>query len=156
MRQPARLLDHGSAVRAERRDSYAAYWLAWNQFIHELRRVKDQVSWLPPGAAVSRQLTHPAAGPADGADLTRQVQELAGKAWEAELGWRAAADALLLIAGPAVVSAARVHIGVTEQKITAAWQGTGHPDENGVAYRGLNDAMRADLLSPGRPDQWAP
>lgn len=91
---------------------------------------------LPPGAVVNRHLTHPVTGLADGAGLARQVQKLARKAWEAELGWRAAADALLLIAGPAVVSAAAVHIGVTEQKIAAAWQGRDHPDENGVAYRG--------------------
>ena len=153
----ARLLQHGAQVRAERRESYAAYWLAWNQFIHDLRRMQEQIQQLPPGVVVNRHLTPPAEGPGDGeADVTRQLLDLSARAWETELRWRAAADALLLIAGPAVASAAEAHIAVTEQKLTAAWQGRAHPDKDGAAYRGLNDAMRADLLSPGRPEQWAP
>ena len=38
-----RLQDHNTLVRHERRESYAAYWLAWNQFTHRLRRLSNEV-----------------------------------------------------------------------------------------------------------------
>ena len=151
-----RLLQHGAQVRQERRESYAAYWLSWNRFVHELRRVTDQARELPPGFAPNKNLEQQLQVTADPGDLRPQVQELIERAWEAELEWRAAADAMLMIARRAVDKAAGVHIAVTEQKLAAAWKGKSHPDENGAAYRSLNDAMRADLLSPGKPEQWAP
>jgi len=150
-----RLLQHGAQVRQERRETYAAYWLAWNRFTHELRRVTDQVRELPTGFTPHKDLDEQLKAMANPGSLKPQVQELIEKAWEAELEWRAAADAMLLMAGPAVDQAARVHIAMTEQKLAAAWKGGSHHDENGAAYRGLNDAMRADLLSPGKPEQWA-
>jgi hypothetical protein len=155
-REQQRLVQHGAQVRQERRETYTAYWRAWNRFTHELRRVKDQVQELPAGFSPSKDLElqlHEAAHPDR---LEPQVQKLIDKAWAAELEWRTAADAMLLIAGPAVDQAAHAHIAVTEQKLAAAWQGQFYPDQNGEAYRNLNDAMRADLLSPGKPGQWAP
>jgi hypothetical protein len=44
-----RLETHNTLVRQERRESYAAYWLAWNQFVHKLRRVEEVVRELPSG-----------------------------------------------------------------------------------------------------------
>lgn len=46
-----RLETHNTLVRQERRESYAAYWLAWNRFVHELRRVEEVVprSQICPG-----------------------------------------------------------------------------------------------------------
>ena len=119
--------------------------------------MQEQIQQLPPGVVVNRHLTPPAEGPGNGEPgATRQLQDLSASARETELRWRAAADALLMIAGPAVASAAEAHIAMTEQKLTAAWQGRAHTDQDGAAYRSLNDAMRADLLSPGRPEQWVP
>lgn len=151
-----RLVQHGAQVRQERRETYAAYWLAWNRFTHELRRVTDQVRELPAGFTPREDLDEQLKATANPGSLKPRVQELIEKAWEAELEWRAAADAMFLMAGPAVDKAARVHIAMTEQKLAAAWKGGSHHDENGAAYRGLNEAMRADLLSPGRPEQWKP
>jgi hypothetical protein len=146
-----RLQDHNTLVRQERRDSYAAYWLAWNQFIHDLRRLQDQVRELPPGAVANQS-------PAPGlqADVARQLQEVIDKAWDAELQWRAAADALMLVADPQVEQAAKAHVALTEQKLAAAWQGQSHRDENGTAYTALNNAMRAALLTAVRPEAWDP
>lgn len=146
-----RLQDHNTLVRQERRDSYAAYWLAWNQFIHDLRRLKDQVRELPPGAVANQR-------PAPGlqADAARQLQEVIDTAWDAELQWRAAADALMLVADPQVEQAAKAHAALTEQKLAAAWQGESHHDENGTAYTTLNNAMRAALLTAVRPEAWDP
>ena len=138
-------------VRQERRESYVTYWLAWNQFIHDLRVLKDQVRELPPGAVASQR-------PAPGlqADVARQLQKVIDKAWDAELQWRAAADALMLVADPQVEQAAKAHVGLTEQKLAAAWQGESRHDENGVAYTALNNAMRAALLTAVRPEAWDP
>jgi hypothetical protein len=146
-----RLQDHNTLVRQERRDSYAAYWLAWNQFIHDLRRLQDQVRELPPGAIVNQR---PALGLQ--ADVAQQLQEVIGKAWDAELQWRAAADALMLVADPQVEQAAKAHVGMTEQKLAAAWRGESRHDENGAAYTALNNAMRAALLTAVRPEAWDP
>lgn len=68
--------------------------------------------------------------------------------------WRTAADALLLIAGPQVEQAANDHTAMTEQKLAAGWEGKSHHDENGAAYHALNNAMRAALLTPVRPEAW--
>lgn len=146
-----RLQDHNTLVRRERRDSYAAYWLAWNQFIHDLRLLKDQVRELPPGTVANQR---PAPGLQAGA--ARQLQEVIDKAWDAELQWRAAADALMLVADPQVEQAAKAHAALTEQKLAAAWQGESHHDENGAAYTALNNAMRAALLTAVRPEAWDP
>ena len=150
-----RLLQHGAQVRQDRREAYVSYWLAWNRFIHELRRVTDLVRELPPGFAPNKDLEEQLKATANPERLQAQVESLIDKAWHAELEWRAAADAMLLIAGPAVGEAAGIHIAVTERKLAAAWKGETHHDENGAAYRSLNDAMRANLLSPGNPGQWA-
>jgi len=45
---------------------------------------------------------------------------------------------------------------MTEQKLTAAWKGESHHDENGAAYTALNNAMRAALLTAVRPEAWDP
>jgi hypothetical protein len=146
-----RLQDHNTLVRQERRDSYAAYWLAWNQFIHDLRLLKDQVRELPPGTVANQR---PAPGLQAGA--ARQLREVLDKAWDAELQWRAAADALMLVADPQVEQAAKAHAALTEQKLAAAWQGESHHDENGAAYTALNNVMRAAPLTAVRPEAWDP
>ena len=161
-----RLQDHNTQVRQERRESYVGYWLAWNRFTHQLRKLCGQVQELPSDVIVDRHITEAIREMADPEDQTKpladpegmkkQLQDLIDKTWEAELEWRTAADAMFLIAGPAVDQTAHIHIAMTEQKLAAAWKGESHHDENGAAYRGLNDAMRADLLSPGTPEQWAP
>ena len=38
------------------------------------------------------------------------------------------------------------HIAVTNQKLSEAWHGRWHPNDNGAAYQSLSDAMRGDLL----------
>ncbi len=146
-----RLQDHNALVRQERRDSYAGYWLAWNQFIHALRRLQDQVRELPPGAVAYQR-------PAPGlhADAARQLQDVIDKAWDAELQWRAAADALMMVADPHVEQAGKAHVALTEQKLAAAWLGESHHDQNGAAYTALNNAMRAALLTAVRPEAWDP
>jgi hypothetical protein len=72
------------------------------------------------------------------------------------LEWRAATDALLLVADPRVEQAANAHIAMTEQKLAAAWEGKSHHDENGAAYQALNNAMRAALLTAVPPEAWVP
>lgn len=149
-----RLQDHNTQVRQERRESYVGYWQAWNRFIHELRTLKDQVSGLPSGVIVDRHITETIREMADAEDMTKQLQDLIDKTWEAELEWRTAADALLLIADPAVEEAANTHVAMTELKLAAAWEGNSHSDKNGAAYHSLNDAMKAALLTPVRPEAW--
>ena len=103
-------------VRQERRESYVTYWLAWNQFIHELRRLRDQIRELPPGTAADRRLAPD--WPTKVTDeQAQQLQDLVDKIWDAELEWRAAADALLLVADPQVEQATNAHIAMTEQKL---------------------------------------
>jgi hypothetical protein len=153
--EQGRLLGHGAQVRLERRESYAAYWLAWNRFNHELRTVTDLARELPAGFAPNEDLQRQLLATADPEGLRARAQDVIGKAWEAELEWRGAADAVRLIAGPAVDAAAAAHVAVTEQNLAAAWKGEWRPDENGAAYRSLNGAMRADLLSPDTAAQWA-
>jgi hypothetical protein len=143
-----RLETHNTLVRQERRESYAAYWLAWNRFVHELRRVEDVVRELPSGVIftpIRIEFSSTVERP-DWDGLFKQLRDLADRAWEAELEWRAATDALLLVADPQVEQAANTHIAMTEQKRAAAWEGNSHHDENGAAYQGLNNAMRAALL----------
>jgi len=85
--------------------------------------------------------------PADArSQLTLHEPELARDVREAELEWRTAADVLLMNCSADVTDAAFRHIAVTDQKLDSAWQGRWHPDKDGEAYRGLNDAMRDDLL----------
>ena len=159
-----RLQDHNTQVRKERQESYVAYWLAWNRFTHQLRKLAGRVQELPSDVIVNRHLTEAIRAMVDPEDKTKpladpegmkkQLQDLIDKTWEAELEWRTAADALLLIADPEVEEAANAHIAMTEQKIAAAWEGRSHHDENGAAYHSLNDAMRAALLTPVRPEAW--
>ena len=159
-----RLQDHNTQVRQERRESYVGYWLAWNRFTHQLRKLSGQVQELPSDVIVDRHITEAIREMADPEDQTKpladpegmkkQLQDLIDKTWEAELEWRTAADALLLIADPGVEEAANTHIAMTEQKIAAAWEGKSYHDENGAAYHSLNDAMRAALLTPVRPEAW--
>jgi hypothetical protein len=116
---------HHAQLRQERRECYVDYWAAWNRYHHRLRTLRREV-----------------AAPAPlGEEFTAQV-------WEDELEWRKAADAVGLIAGPGVVKALETHLAVTDLKHKAAREGRNHTDVDGVAYRGLNDAMRADLLEP--------
>lgn len=160
--EDSRLIEHGVRVRDERRDSYVAYWLAWNKLIHELALVQTQIRELSPDAVDAgkwRDLAEGSAGrdvnAADGA-AARILHRLADEVGDAELRWRTAADVLLLTARPAVASAARDHILLANQKIDAAWRGQHHPDPDGRTYERLNAAMQAGLLSPARPDQWKP
>jgi hypothetical protein len=62
----------------------------------------------------------------------------------------------MLVADPQVEQAAKAHVGLTEQKLAAAWQGESRHDENGAAYTALNSAMRAALLTAVRPEAWDP
>jgi hypothetical protein len=156
-----RLQDHNTLVRQERRESYAAYWLAWNRFIHELRRVEEVVRELPSGVIfTSIQIDFPPSTverhDLDWDGLLKQLRDLQDGAWEAELEWRTATDALLLVADPQVEQAANAHIAMTDQKRQAAWEGKSHHDENGAAYQALNNAMRAALLTAVRPETWDP
>jgi hypothetical protein len=156
-----RLETHNTLVRQERRESYAAYWLAWNRFVHELRRVEEVVRGLPPGVIFTPiEIDFPPSTvelhESDWDGLLKQLRDLADGAWEAELEWRTATDALLLVADPQVNQAAKAHIAMTEQKLAAAWEGKSHHDENGAAYTGLNKAMRAALLTAVRPEAWDP
>ncbi len=157
----ARLIAHGVRIRDERRESYAGYWLAWNKLSHELRRVQNQIRELTDAAnpvSYWRGLAEGLAAREEERDedeaVAGKLRALADEVGDAELGWRTAADVLLLVAGPAVARSAKAHIALTDKKIDAAWHGQHHSDPNGAAYRSLNDAMQADLLSPGRPDQW--
>jgi hypothetical protein len=121
-------------LRQERREAYVQYWSSWNRFIHALRDL-------------SGQMRQQGMRPDPRGQLARTAPGIADRAWTTERDWREAADALLLIGGVEVVKAARDHIEVTQRKLEAAWQGSWQADEDGMAYRQLNDAMRADLLS---------
>ncbi len=158
------LQDHNTLVRQERQESYAAYWLAWNRFIHEIRKLRDRVQELPSDVIVNRRIAQDLRGLADPEDRTKpladpegfkkQLQDLIDKTWEAELEWQAAADALLLVADPDVEKAANAHITMTNKKLAAAWEGKSHHDTNGAISHSLNDAMRTALLTPVNPEAW--
>jgi hypothetical protein len=122
-------------LRQERREAYVQYWSSWNRFIHALRDLSEEMR---------RHEVHPDPR----AQLVKMAPAIAERAWTAERDWREAADALLLIGGVEVVKAARDHIDATQGKLEAAWQGSWHADEGGMAYQRLNDAMRAELLPP--------
>jgi hypothetical protein len=126
-----RLEEHIKQLRQERREAYAHYWSTWNRFNHELRALRDEVQKF-------RELLDPRA------QLAEKAPEVVERAWTAEVEWREAADALLLIAGHGVVQEALVHIDVTQERLDAAWRGEWNP--GGDAYRGLNQAMRRELL----------
>jgi hypothetical protein len=136
------LQEHFERLRQERRETYARYWSAWNRYNHQLRALRAAAQKPEPSA-------DPSSDPKD--RLTQVAPSLVEQAWIAELEWREAADALLLIAGHAVVEAAQVHIETMEHRRNAAWEGAWHHDEGGRAYRGLNDAMRSELLQPAKP-----
>ncbi len=136
------LLEHDKQLRQERRETFVHYWAAWNRLNHQLRALRDAVAALqttsdPPTASRKH--------------LETTAPELVQDTWTAELDWREAADAVFLVGSLAVVHAAQTHVDVTEQKIAAVWEGKWRGDENGTAYRGLNDAMRDDLLKPSQP-----
>jgi hypothetical protein len=132
------LQEHVRQLRQERREVYAHYWSAWNRLNHQRRALRDEVRKLAAPSNPKEQ-------------LAQVASDVVARVWVVELEWREAADALLLIGGEAVVEAAAVHIEVTERKLEAAWEGGGYPDEGGLAYRGLNDAMRSELLQPTKP-----
>jgi hypothetical protein len=136
------LQEHLERLRQERRETYARYWSTWNRYNHQLRALRTAAQKLGPSA-------DPSTDPKD--RLTQEAPSLVEQAWTAELEWREAADALLLIAGQAVVEAAQVHIETMEHRRNAAWEGAWYHDEGGRAYRGLNDAMRTELLQPAKP-----
>jgi hypothetical protein len=159
-----RLQDHNTQVRKERQETYTAYWRAWNGFIHQLRKLQDRVQELPADVIVNRHVTDAIRAMADPEDKTKpladpegmrkQLQDLIDKTWDAELEWRTAADALFVIADPAVEEAANAHVTMTEQKIAAAWEGKSYHDENGTAYHSLSNTMRATLLTAVPPEAW--
>jgi hypothetical protein len=149
-----RLQDHNTLIRQERRQSYVAYWLAWNRFVNELRTLSDLVPEIPSAAIANRHLNQEQLKMNNAGELARRAQVVIDKVSETELEWQAAADALLLIADPGVENAANAHIAMTEQKLSAAWEGQSHHDENGATYHALNNAMRAALLTAVQPEAW--
>lgn len=67
------------------------------------------------------------------------------EAQEAELGWRDAADAVFLIAGPEVTTtAAEEHVRSTDARIKAVHQGTWESGQG--TYLRLNEAMKKDII----------
>jgi hypothetical protein len=122
-------------LRQERREAYVQYWSSWNRFIHALRDL-------------SGEMRQQGMRPDPRGQLARTAPGIAERASTTESDWREAADALLLIGGVEVVKAAHEHIDATQRKLEAAWLGSWHADEEGMAYQRLNDAMRADLLPP--------
>ncbi len=134
--------EHVQQLRQERRETYARYGSAWNRNNHQIRALHDAVQKLGPSP-------DPATNPKE--RLTKEAPSLVEQAWIAELEWREAADALFLIAGQRVVEAADVHVKLMDQRLDAAWEGQWYRDEGGHAYRGLNDAMREELLRPAEP-----
>jgi len=147
------LQDHNTLVRQERQESYAAYWLAWNRFTHEIRKLRDRIQELPSGTVVNRRIVNDQRW-LDYPEVISGLQELIDKTWDAELEWQAAADTLLLVADPEVEQAANTHITMTREKLAAAWEGKSHHDQNGAASHSLTDAMRAALLTPVSPEAW--
>ena len=67
----------------------------------------------------------------------------------AELKWRKKADALFLIGGSEVVSAADDHMVATKERITAA--NRGYEASGRGTYQRLNDAMRNEILHHPEP-----
>ena len=116
--------EHHRQLRLDRREVYAGYWTAWNRLHHDIRTLYLR----------SR------AGEACNGEQLRS----------SEVDWRAAANLLALLGGPAVVDAARGHVAMTDEKLANARDGKWHRDNDGAAYRALTAAMRVDLVEPAR------
>lgn len=113
-------VEHHRQLRLDRREVYAGYWTAWNRLHHDIRTLYLRCR----------------AGEAGDGERLRS----------SEVDWRAAANLLALLGGPAVVDAARGHVAMTDEKLTNARDGKWHRDNDGAAYRALNAAMRVDLV----------
>jgi hypothetical protein len=131
-RERQALEEHVKYLRQERRETYAHYWSAWNRFQHDLQALRAE-------AQKHRRPTK------DG--LKKRAPQVVERAWTAEVGWREAADAVLLIGSQTVVDAATDHFRTTDARLCAAWNGEGHPDQSGT-WQKLFDAMRSELLHP--------
>jgi hypothetical protein len=143
------LHQHARQLRQERRETYARYWLAWNRLTHQLRMLRREVESQVRGfgADVLEEIR-------DDTDLLRDDADIVEQSRIAELEWREAADALLLIAGQAVAEAALAHIQATERRIEAVRRKGEWPGQGDVYQRlteRLNDAMRGELLAPSEP-----
>ncbi|TDP96199.1 hypothetical protein [Labedaea rhizosphaerae] len=114
--------EHHRQLRLDRREVYAGYWTAWNRLHHDIRTL---------------YLRSRAGEAGDGERLR-----------SSEVDWRAAANLLALLGGPAVVDAARGHVAMTDEKLAQARDGKWHRDHDGAAYRALTAAMRVDLVEP--------
>jgi hypothetical protein len=136
------LQEHHKQLRQERRETFVRYWAEWNRFNYQLRALRDAVTEAQdldnPPASVKKYLED-------------RTPELVEATRAAEMDWREAADAIFLIATPAVTSAAARHVELTAQKITAAWEGRWVSDAKLGTARELNDTMRNDLISPTPP-----
>ena len=123
--------DHVGWLRQERRKTYGDYWSAWNRLTHLLREIKRQAAAVAPAGTAAIEAS--------------TLQE----AQDAELGWRDAADAVFLIAGPKVAAAAAEHLLATDARIEAARRGEWESGQG--TYLRLNEAMRKDIIDMAQP-----
>jgi hypothetical protein len=135
------LHEHNRQLRQERRETFAHYWSAWNQLNYQVRALREAAKEL-------QVMDDPPTNPRE--YLEGKQPQLVRDAWTAEMNWREAADAVFLIGNQSVLDAAAIHVEVTDQKITAAWQGEYRHDVDGEVAHRLNAAMRDDLLLPPR------
>jgi hypothetical protein len=127
---------HVKELRRERRETYAAYWLAWNRLSHALVQLGGEAE---KSSALGEE------------QLEKRAPKIAEGVRNAELGWRAAGDAIFLIGSQGVIDAAIVHFQTTDAKLAAAWRGELYPDEIRT-WKKLVDAMRTELLRPPKAE----
>lgn len=138
--------EHAVRLRQERRETYAAYWSAWNRLIHQLQELSGHVVALPQGRSIGNaRWTIDALRGHLQDDALEALAEAYAKVKDAELEWRAAVDSLFLIGGPEVVIAAEQHRRATYTRFNDSFKGLGIPEER--TYQLLNTAMRADIIS---------
>ncbi len=112
-------------VRQERRETYAAYWGAWNVLIRTLERARHDMR-VP-----------------DRADQARM------RIAESEAEWRHQIDPLFLICSKEVLHAGIAHVQTTEVRIAAALRG--ELLDGAGKSRALSRAMRGDVLGNDNP-----
>lgn len=145
--------DHARQLRQERREIYANYWLSWDRLDHQIQVLSSNVK--PANAVLSPDRlasNNPWADPHEVVDDEEWLADsnIADEMQSAKLAWLQASGPLFLVAGQAVVDAARAHKEATERRL-AAWEGRLNDNECDAARWTLNDAMRSEVQAATQP-----
>ena len=117
------------ALRQERREAYANYWLADQRHVYSLSRIYMKLN-----------------SPSN--DQKEIPEELRTEELETDLAWREAYATLLLIAGEDTVSAASSHFESVNDLAAKAYNGGWVSEDHSLHKfnRELRHAMRAEIL----------